>query len=405
MRDDWIGLRVARWRDIAGMTQQELADRIGVSREYVSMIENGKRAVTKRSLLYELASALGVSITDLTGQPTPPRTAEERAAYIAAPAIRQALDGPDDPVEPRSIAHLADIADWAMGARMAGDWTTLGRILPGLISETAVLAEGHEARALAVHVQSCVVASQALKPLGFIDLSRLLAERALAYARQLGDPVHTAAAQFAVAQAVLAGGSRRQSMTVAEQAAELLQPDATSDDGRAWYGLLHLHAALSAAAVGQADNAESHLSEAAEIAQTVSGDPWRMEFTPANVGVWRVGVALENGEPGRAPEHARRVDQTRLRTVDRRVRLHVDTARGLYLAGRHPAAVRALLTADDIAPQGVRTRAAVREIVSQMARDARQGGSDELRDLALRFGIDPLAPLDEAGGEAARKSD
>ena len=44
MRDDWIGLRVARWRDIAGMTQQGLADRVGVSREYVSMIENGKRS-------------------------------------------------------------------------------------------------------------------------------------------------------------------------------------------------------------------------------------------------------------------------------------------------------------------------------------------------------------------------
>jgi len=404
MRDDWIGLRVARWRDIAGMTQQGLADRVGVSREYVSMIENGKRPVTKRSLLYELASALGVSVTDLTGQPTPPRTAEERAAYIAAPAIRQALDG-EAPVEPRSLAHLSDISDWMRSAGMACDWTTQLEILPGLISETAVLAETGNEQALGLHVKACFSASFTVKHMGYTDLSRLLADRAAAYARQLGDPVHTGAAQYAVAQAVLAGGSRHRSLALAEGAAERLQPDATDDAGRTWYGMLHLHAALSAASVGQADSADAHLTEAAEVAPTVSGDPWRVEFTPANVAVWRVGVALENGEHGQAPELARRVDQTQLRTVDRRIRLHIDSARGLYLADQHEAAVRALLFADEIAPQSLRSRPAVREIVGQMARDSRQGGSDELRELALRFGIDPLSPLDPASGEVARKSD
>lgn len=78
-RQDWIGLRVARWRDVAGMTQHELADRVGVSHAYMSMIEGGKRPVTKRSLLIELASALGVSITDLTGQPEQPRSRDDLA--------------------------------------------------------------------------------------------------------------------------------------------------------------------------------------------------------------------------------------------------------------------------------------------------------------------------------------
>jgi len=404
VRDDWIGLRVARWRDIAGMTQQELADRIGVSREYVSMIENGKRAVTKRSLLYDLAAALGVSVTDLTGQPIPPRSAVERSAYSAAPAIRQALDG-EVPVEPRSLAHLEDISDWMRSAGMAGDWATQLEILPGLISETAVLAETGGEQAVGLHVKACFCASLAVKPLGHIDLSRLLAERAATYARQLGNPVHKAAAQYVVAQAVLAGGSRHRSLAVAENAAEQLQPDATDDEGRTWYGMLHLHAGLSAATVGQSDTAAAHLTEAAEIAPTVSGDPWRMEFTPANVGVWRVGVALENGEHGRAPELARQVDQAQLRTVDRRIRLYTDSARGLYLAGQNKAAVRALLFADEIAPQAIRSRPAVREIVGQMVRDSQRQGSDELRDLALRLGIDPLAPPDAPDGGAARNSD
>jgi transcriptional regulator with XRE-family HTH domain len=393
---DWIGLRVARWRDIAGMTQQQLADAVGVSREYISMIENGKRAVTKRALLYDLAGALKVNVTDLTGQPSPPRTAAERAAYIAAPAIRQALDGVDEPPQPRSPEHLADLSDWAMSARMAGDWATLGRILPGLIAETAALAGDGAEVPVGLHVQACVTAALALKPLGVVDLARRAAERAAVYADRLGNPVHSAAAQYATAQTVLAGGSRRVSLAVAERAAERLQPDATGDDARAWYGLLHLHAALSAASVGRTADAQSHWDEAASVAATVGGDPWRMEFTPANVGVWRVGVALENGDPGQAPRYARQVDQTQLRTVQRRVRLHLDAARGLYLADHQDEAVRALLTADHICPQEVRTRPTVREIVGQMLRDTpSRGGSDELRDLATRMGLDPLAPPDE----------
>jgi transcriptional regulator with XRE-family HTH domain len=386
---------VARWRDIAGMTQQILADRVGVSREYISMIENGKRAVTKRSLLYDLAAALAVSVTDLTGQPVTPRTREERDVYIAAPAIRQALNGLDQPASPRALEHLADLSDWVMSARMAADWATLGRVLPGLLGETAQLAEANGEQALALHVQACVVAAFALKPLGFIDLATLLADRATSYAVRLGDPVHRAAASFAAAQTLLAGGSRRRSLEVAEHAADRLQPVMTNDDARAWYGMLHLHAGLAAASFGRADAAAAHLAEADDIAPKVSGDPWRMEFNSANVGVWRVAVALENGEPDRAPELARRIDQTGLHTAQRRTHLHLHTARGWYAAGDHDRAVRALLIADEIAPQEVRTRPAVREIIGQMARDSRQrGGSDELRELALRFGIDPLAPPD-----------
>jgi transcriptional regulator with XRE-family HTH domain len=368
---------------------------VGVSREYISMIENGKRAVTKRALLYNLACALNVSITDLTGQPVMPRTAEEHAAYVVAPAIRHALDGFDEAPTPRSVQHLAEVSQWAMSARMARDLPTLGRILPGLVAETAVLAEDGDEQAVALHAQACVTAALALKPLS-IDLARRAAERATLYADRLGDPAHIGAAGFASAQTIMAGGSRRVSLAVAERAADRVQPGATTDDARAWYGMLHLHAALSAASVGRSDHANAHLDEAASVASTVDGDPWHMEFSPANVEVWRVGVALENGEPERAPEHARRVEQGKLRSIDRRTRLHIDAARGLYVTGHQDAAVRALLTADHMAPQGVRIMTVVREIVGQMLRDTpTRGGSDELRDLATRMGLDPLSPPDE----------
>jgi transcriptional regulator with XRE-family HTH domain len=327
-RGDWIGLRVARWRDIAGMTQQQLADAIGVSREYISMIENGKRAVTKRSLLYDLAAALRVGNTDLTGQPVPPRSSAERAADLIAPVVRQALDGFDDPPQPRPLDRLAVLSDRAMSARMNADWPTLGDILPVLLAETAVLADetGVE-QALALHVQACVTSAQALKSFGVGDLARRIVDRAAVFADRLGDPVHIAAAQFVTAQTVLAGGSRRGALAVAERAADRLQPDVGGDDSVALYGMLHLSAALSAASVGRVVDAQTHLDEAADVAPTVAGDPWRMEFTPANVAVWRVAVALENASPSR-----------RRGTRDRSTRRRCERSNGVAGCTSTPAA-------------------------------------------------------------------
>ena len=53
---------------------------------------------------------------------------------------------------------------------------------------------------------------------------------------------------------------------------------------------------------------------------------------------------------------------------------------------------RQFLEADTVSAQELRSRSTVREIVGQMVRDARRRGSDELKDLAVRIGIDPLDP-------------
>lgn len=396
MRTDYIGLRVARWRDIAGMTQQQLADAVGVSRPYISMIENGDRAVTKRDLLLKLAQAIGVSVNDLTAQPYEPTSREELAMYLAAPRIRLALDGADEPVSPRPLGKLAADTETAMVARMACDYPTLGGLLPGMIAEIVAQAENADderaqREALSLFVKACVTASLAVQPNGYVDLSIRLAERAESAAAKLGDPVHIAATRFALSQAFLAGGSRRRSLGLATDAADAIQSHIDTADGKAWYGMLHLQAALVSASLGGHSDADDHLAEAEETALYASGNPWMMEFSPANVGVWRVAVALENGEPQRAPEYARAVDQASLRTVQRRTHLLVWTARGYFTAGKHAEAVRTLLAADDIAPTEVRAMPSVIEIVGQMVRDSRQrGGSEELRALAARLHLDPL---------------
>lgn len=406
MARELIGLRVARWRDTAGMTQQQLADAVGVTRQYIGMIENGDRAVTKRTVLHDLAEALGVSTTDLTGQPYPAVTRTDLETYRVIPRIRIALeDDPDEPITARTLSQLENATDRSMAARMNCDIEGLGRHLPDLIAGTRQLWFQHgDDTAGVLLVKAAVTGSLALKAAGWIDLGVRLADLANTVATAIGDPVCIAAARFAVAQCALTTGSRRRSARLATTGLEDLDritgtkmPPAMMNDVLAWMGVLHLHTALSVAALDGGDP-NGHLAAARAIAQHVTGDPWRMEFNRANVGTWAVGIALENGHPERAPELARLVDPNELRTPQRRSRLYLDTGRGLFIASRHDEAVHALIAADNAAPGDLRSRPTAVEIVAQMVRDAPQrgGGSAALRDLAVRVGVNPLDPPEPA---------
>ena len=400
-REDWIGRRVARWRDVAGMTQQQLADAVQVSREHLSRIENGHRSVTDRRLLYALATALGVNVGDLTGQPEPPRNRHDLAVYSAVPAMRGALDDdpPDDgPLDPSQMGRRVDAA---MRLRMACDYANLANLLPSLIASTRRLAnsggDGAEL-GLGLFVRTAVCAALAVKPFGYLDLAARFAERATAAADLLDQPVERAAAGFATAQCALASGTtggQRRSLAVSRTHADLL--GGTGDDAAlTWWVMLHLHAGLSAATLGDGDTAVAHHREAATTAERISTDPWRMEPAPANVGVWRVSIALED-DPVRVPHYTRRVDRTALRSRQRTAHLHIQAGRGCCAADDPAAAVRHFLAADEVAPSELRSRPSVRELVGQMVRDARGRGSTELRDLATRVGIDPLQPDADLG--------
>lgn len=404
-----IGKRIRRWRSIADMTQQQLADGMTaylqlddpLTGSFVSMIENGHRPVERRPVLLAFAHVLRVSVTDLVGQPYPPTVGTDLDLYVAVPAIRAALDEPDDPVAARTLDALGAATDQAMAARMACDYATLGRVLPGVLAETRLLWRQNQPDHTAgeLLVRAAVTGALALKPAGFLDLAIRLAELGDRTARQLDDPVCVAAADYTTAQCALAAGNRRRSLTVAADAAGRIS-DLTGPaerDGLAWGTMLHLHAALSAASLHRGGDAAGHLAAARDLASRVRRDSWLMEAHPDNVATWEVGIALENGEPERAPTLAGQVDVTKLRTRQRRARLHMDTGRGLFLVGNFDAAVRSFLAADQEAPGDLRHRPSAVELVGQMVRDAPvRGGSSALRDLAVRVGVDPFAPTEAA---------
>lgn len=130
--------------------------------------------------------------------------------------------------------------------------------------------------------------------------------------------------------------------------------------------MLHLSAALASAVTGQADRARRHVNEATETAgRTGDGTFAGLYFGPRNVGVWRVTLAIELGEPGRIPELARAIDVAAIPSAGRQAAFYGDVGCGLAsIRGREAQAVEALRRAEQLAPQRIRTSPFVRETVN-----------------------------------------
>ena len=69
-----VGRNAARIRRERGLTQEELAERSGLSQQYLSGLERGRRNPTVVTL-YELAAALGVSHVELVRPDDLPKVA------------------------------------------------------------------------------------------------------------------------------------------------------------------------------------------------------------------------------------------------------------------------------------------------------------------------------------------
>jgi transcriptional regulator with XRE-family HTH domain len=60
-----LGARIKSERQRAGLTQQELASQVGISRIYIAKLEAGDRTSPSLPVLEQIAKALGVTLVDL----------------------------------------------------------------------------------------------------------------------------------------------------------------------------------------------------------------------------------------------------------------------------------------------------------------------------------------------------
>ena len=74
-----FGRHLRWWRAQRGYSQEELAERAGLDRTYISSCEAGRRNVTLKTI-NRLAAALDVHVADLVDEPHD-RAAEEPPSY------------------------------------------------------------------------------------------------------------------------------------------------------------------------------------------------------------------------------------------------------------------------------------------------------------------------------------
>ena len=393
-----IGARIRSCRRYRGMSLETLAGLTGLSKGFLSMVENGQRRMDRRSHLETVAAALQVSVTDLTGQPYAPTNPAQARSLAAIPAIRTALlstsfdEQPDRRARPM-VELRASVAE-VETACQASEHASYAPLLADLIEELHVHAadprrsDAHTAIAALVGIYRA--AFVLAKDLGYVDLAWIAAERCVRATQLLDDPAWTALGEFCRANGLLTAGARDRALRVAEQAADAAAASLSHPQVMPVYGILHLTAALAAAPSRDPRDIDAHIAEAADIARrTGETSTFRLHFGPTNVAVWRVSIAVERGDGGKVTELARGVDTTVLPSRRRRAHFYADLGRGLTQSrGKDREALAMFREAEKLAPEQIRTNPLVREAVAVMLQRARStAGGRDLRGLAYRMGV------------------
>ncbi len=396
-----IGGRIREIRVWRGMSLKATAELAGITESYLSRIERNERAVNSRSLLDAIAAALRVAPSELAEQAFPPAvadpvTAETQAAVMALDAALSdyylgEISG--EPARPW-LAVAADLDRLNAVLRPAADFAAQGVLLPGLMAELHTLYVTDPQRRVDVckALMDCYhAAGTLLKNLGVRGLPSLAAFRARRVAEELDDPAWLGLAAWLRAQ-TLGGNGRPRMLAVSVSGAQELESHLDDPRAAQMYGALHLNAALASAAMRRGSDSADHLDEAAAMAERVSGAGrgfGNLYFGPDNVGIWRLSIAVELGEAGRAREIARLVEPSRVPSAVRQAMFWADLGRGLAQdRATRDEAVGALVRAEKIAPQRIRTNPFVRETIADlMRRTQRDAMGRDLRGMAYRMGI------------------
>lgn len=392
--DPSIGERIRARRQLRRWSMRHASARAGIAHTTWGRVERGELR-TDRYMIADLAAALECSVTDLTGRPyTPADRAAESAQARVEPMWRALLEiAPDEPPAgpPLPWPALAARLELLDARRTQSDYAALGQILPDLLLDLHAATHGRDARAaLVALVDATNTARGTLRALGRVAEAALAAERCRQTAERLDEPVPLAVADWARANAASGGGSYRRALTLTTRAAEELRHHTSADGALMMLGMLHLSSAVAELRARPAI-AIGHLDAAADLAaRTGEVRSWWMWWGPTNVGIWRMGVLVDAGEPGRAVEVAGAVRPDVLESADRRATYHLEFARALADLGgsRDREAVRALLTAERLAPQRMRTYTSARETARFLHdRSWRDAGGSALRGLCERMGV------------------
>lgn len=331
----------------------------------------GEDPVRRRNLLVGMAATTAVPL--LAG--ASPAAARPALTKLEDLLLHRGgdLDGVDP--TPATVAAAVDVSCRDFGTCR---YDALARALPARIALAQALGrerpDGQEQSASAV-AELYNLATRLCIKLGEDGLAAVTADRALTAALTGADALAVAEAHRMVSSSWRRQGHHARATDVAVTAAQQLGADRTvaEPERLSMQGNLYATAAYTAAKQGDRHTAHTLITEAEQTARRLGRDQspaGTTFFGPTQVQLHQISISHLLGDAGTAIDHARRVDPAQLPTAERRARYWIDVARS-YSQWHKPAnCYRALLAAEEAAPQEVR-RSAVRTMATGLLRHDR----------------------------------
>ncbi|MDH6579513.1 helix-turn-helix domain-containing protein [Kitasatospora sp. MAP5-34] len=426
-----FGKFIALRRTQLDWTQLRLATELDRSEDWMSQVERDVQQVKDLTLLRRFADVLGCELDELIALPQPAAdrvrsrrrkpasatltstsAAEEddvrrrpfmalAAAALFSPAVGQQAAHSEAPLAgledlllygtsripaPRREPTPESVAASLVTSRQefkAARYDALAKALPGRIAAAQAVGtpEGSSRNVAQLYnlaVRLCI-------KVGDNNLVAITADRALTSARAGGDPLVTAEAQRMVSSSWRRQGSLSRATDIVVVAAEELLADTSVPQTArlATRGDLYATAAYTAAKTGDRSYAHSLIHEAADSA-AAAGRASGLVDGIQGVALHEVSVHYELGDAGRAIELAATIDPATLPTAERQARFFTDVARAFDQWGRPEQCFRALLAAEQAAPQEIR-RGVVRDLATGLLRHDRK--LPGVREFAARTGV------------------
>jgi transcriptional regulator with XRE-family HTH domain len=400
IRNRAIGRRVSYWRARRGLTRQQFGDLVDRSISWVDKVETGQRGLVRLPMLEAVANALQIDIVALTDDDVARRAAAS-PDVVEVRAIRAALGSYKvilgDGGAPPDLARLHGQVDYACSAWLSSHFTTMGRVLPGLITEAqrAVEALDGDDRVQAVRhlVMSYRLASSTLLKLETPETAWLAADRAMMAAHCVDDTICMARATRCVARAVACLGHPQDALDALVTMADRMEPELASRDPQllSLYGMLLLPAEMAAAQHGDSDLALTMHRRADRIAGMLGPgycDPVNV-FGVTNVALHRLAALVRMEEGGRAITYASGIEPQALARLprERKAAYLLDMAEAYRQCRQYPEATVAVTRAEQVAPEEVRRRPASHMLIRRLLDVASGQSSLLLRQLADRAGV------------------
>jgi transcriptional regulator with XRE-family HTH domain len=374
------------------MTQEELAERAGISADVIRKLEQNRRSGTKLTTLNALARGLDVRTSDLLTSNLDLDSSENGDKALLLGIRRVLFPSMGDQHLDRPSTDLAGIetginsvhSAYSNGAYRAalGEFSDL---LPAIEIALASDTSGGVAR----------LASLAYKTLGETliqtrhdDLAQEAVRRSLVNAQNAADPILYARCGENSSWIMMLHGRFADAGATAAYLARTIEPTfATTEQRRLdTYGRLHVQASAAASRDNNVSAADEHISVARAVAARIGGgEIYSSKFGPARVAMAESENAIVMGDP----ESALRVGST-VRLSGKSGKRHLLTLAEAQLSMRDFAgALDTINSAKTLASEWLLNQRLARQLVRDLldARGPRWTQNSGVADLASEMKI------------------